>query len=680
MLGMALLVGACASRAADTGIVSADSVLGAASHGQPFQGGLALASPDGRIRVVCGLANVRGEADCFAYSVWLGDKLLIDVSQLGLVFGESGPFQQNLRIRESGRREQDQTWDVPIGKSSRARDHFRELTVALEEQAAPHRRIDVVFRAYDDGIAFRYIFPEQPGLSDFTITAERSHFKMAGDPRAYVLPLNSFTTPHEDLYVKAGIDEITPEALAGLPLLLEHPGGPWLAITEADLTDYAGMYLAGTMGHPDTLVSSLSPWPGQSDVKVTARAPHVSPWRVVMIGDRPGDLIESNLVLNLGRPSAIADTSWIRPGKISFPWLNGYVGRDLDFEPGLNTATMKHYIDFCAANGIEYHSLDGREEEGAWYGGPLFPEGPVDITTARPGLDLPEVLRYAAEKGVRLRVWLHWEALMPQIDEALAAYEQMGIEGIMVDFMDRDDQEMVGIYHEILEKAARHHLTVTFHGAFKPTGIRRTWPNLLNYEAVFNLEHNKGFRFGCPPEHNLTVPFTRMLAGPLDYHQGILRTTTEAAYRPIWRGPEMMGTVCHQLAMFVVYENYLPMVGDYPQAYIEGGGIELLAEIPVTWDETRVIDGQVGDFIIIARRSGDTWYVGSMTDGSARTLEVPLEFLGDGQFVAETWSDDPAAIHQPAAMVRRRQHVQASQTLTLTLAPAGGNVMRLSPR
>lgn len=639
-----------------------------------------LSSPDGRIEVQVTLRPGPDETDSLFYNVTFDGKAILDDSRLGLSFKEGGALG-DLAIREVTEREHDETWQVPVGKSSTARDHYREITLALEEIVLPHRRVEVIFRAYDDGVAFRYRLPEQPEMDEFEITAEASHFAVAGSPRAHVLTLNSFTTPHEEIYTTARLDEITPDALVGLPLLLEHPEGPFLAITEANLTDYAGMYLAGAAEHPGTLVTSLSPWPGQEEIKVKGETPHVSPWRVVMIGDRQGALIESNLIVNLNEPSRIEDPSWIKPGKISFPWLNGYVVKGQDFEPGVNTATMKHYIDFCAENGIEYHSLDGSEEDGAWYGGPIFPEGPlVDLTTAREGLDLQEVLDYAEEKGVRLRVWVHWKVLMPQIDKAFAAWEEMGIEGVMVDFMDRDDQEMVNFYHEMLEKAAKHHLTVNFHGAYKPTGLRRTWPNLLTREAVFNLEHNKGFRLGCTPEQNLVVPFTRMLAGPMDYHQGILRTTTEAAYRPIWKGPEMMGTEMHQIAMFVVYENYLPMVGDYPEAYEEGGGIDLLRQIPVTWDETRVVNGLVGDYITIARRKGETWFVGSMTDGTARELSLPLDFLGDGEFTAEIYRDDPEAAYQPAKFVRESREVSAGDTLDLNLAPAGGHVVRISPR
>ena len=402
-------------------------------------------------------------------------------------------------------------------------------------------------------------------------------------------------------------------------------------MTEANLTDYAGMYLAGVEGEPGTLAARLSPLPGREDgAKVLGKAPHASPWRVLMVADDPGRLIESHLVFHLSDPPAIADTSWIRPGKTTFPWWNGYVLDGVDFEPGVNTATMKHYIDFCAEHGIPYHSLDGLDI--AWYGGPIQPEGPTDVTRAAPSIDLPELLRHAKAKGVRLRLWMHWKALKPQIDEAFRTYEAWGIEGVMVDFMDRDDQEMVRFYHEMAEKAAKHHLTLTLHGAYKPTGMERTWPNVLTYEAVLNQEYNKwqppGVR-GTPPEHNLDVAFVRMLAGPLDYHQGGMRSVLPEDYQFRDKAPPVQGTRGHQLAMYVVYQNHLPMLADSPSAYRGQPGLEFLTQVPTTWDETRVLHAEVGRCLVIARRKGDAWYLGGMTAAQGRELDLPLGFLGE---------------------------------------------------
>jgi alpha-glucosidase len=411
---------------------------------------------------------------------------------------------------------------------------------------------------------------------------------------------------------------------------------------------------------------------------VTGKAPFVSPWRILMISDDPGQLLESNIILHLSDPPAIEDTSWIKPGKTTFPWWNHYVLEGVDFKPGVNTATMKHYIDFCAEQGIPYHSLDGLDI--AWYGGPIAPNGPTDVTTAAPSIDMPELLRYAKEKGVRLRLWMHWKALKPQIDEAFATYERWGIEGVMVDFMDRDDQEMVRFYHEMARKAARHHLTVTLHGAYKPTGMERTWPNVLTYEAVLNQEYNKWrgpADRGTPPAHNLDVAFIRMLAGPLDYHQGGMRNVLPENYHFRDIAPPVPGTRGHQLAMYVVYQNHLSMMADYPAAYRGQPGLKFLVEVPTTWDETRVLHAEFGKCIVIARRKGDVWYLGGMTAGEARTLTLPLRILGDGSYRAELYEDQLA--DGPTAVSLRKQIVSADKPLEVVIPRAGGFVGRLSP-
>jgi alpha-glucosidase len=296
-----------------------------------------------------------------------------------------------------------------------------------------------------------------------------------------------------------------------------------------------------------------------------------------------------------------------------------------------------------------------------------------------PEIDLPEVLSYARQKGVRLRLWLHWQAAKTHMRTAFPLYEKWGIEGVMLDFMDRDDQEMVNFLHEAVRLAAQHRLTVTMHGAAKPTGLCRTYPNLLTTEGVLNLEYNKWDSQGVPPEHEVTVPFIRMLAGPLDFHQGSFRHVWPREYEPRNVAPVVKGTRARTLASYVVFENHLPMVADYPAAYRKQPGLEFLGHVPATWDETRVLGGAVGQYITIARRSGQQWYVGSMTDGSPRQLAIPLDFLGPGQFVAEVYADDLAAPDQPSKLIFRRLEVSAGETLRTDLAPAGGHVIRLIP-
>ena len=637
---------------------------------------ITLDSPDGRLR-----ATFRLDAgDRPGFEVAYRGKPVAS-GTLGLEFAGSGPLFENLTVVGSVRREVDDTYKIAVGKASSARDHHHELVVSLEEPAPPRRRVDLAFRAFDDGVAFRYQIPGQAGpLADFVLIDERTRLTFPGETSARVLPMKNYTTSYENYYQTTPVSAIGPDRLIGLPVLMERDagkGGPWIALTEANLTDYAGMYLSGVAGEPNTLAARLSPLPGRSDgAKVIGKAPFVSPWRILMIGDDPGRLLESNLVFHLSAPSAIADPSWIKPGKTTFPWWNGYVLEGVDFKPGVNTATMKHYIDFCAEQGIPYHSLDGLDI--AWYGGPIQPNGKTDITRGAPSIDMPELLRYAAEKKVRLRLWLHWLALKPQIDEAFATYEKWGIEGIMVDFMDRDDQEMVRFYHEMASKAAKHHLTVTLHGAYKPTGMERTWPNVLSYEAALNQEYDKWEKPGepgTPPGHNLDIAFVRMLAGPLDYHQGGMRSVLPEDYRPHDKAPSVQGTRGHQLAMYVIYQNHMSMMADYPAAYRGQAGVDFMAQVPASWDETRVLVAEMGKCLVIARRKGDDWYVGGMTAPESRELALPLGFLGAGTFEARSYLDQPS--DGPNAVQRRTEVVSKGDTLRVAVPRAGGFVTRI---
>ncbi|MCO8124779.1 glycoside hydrolase family 97 protein [Stieleria sp. TO1_6] len=595
---------------------------------------------------------------------------------LGLQFGDSGLFGQRLKILESATNSQDLTYQIAVGKTESARDRHNELSVLVEEASAAHRRLQFVFRVFDDGAAFCYQIPEQPAMNEFVLTDEHTRFEFPGSPTAYVLPLKNYTTPYESYYQKLQVAEIDSDRLFGMPLLLQREltsdQSVWIGLTEAALTDYAGAYLSGVAGEPGVLTTKLSPLPGRSEgAKVLGTAPHASPWRVMMVGDDPGRLLESNLIFNLSDPPKIEDTSWIKPEKTTFPWWNHYVLEGVDFEPGVNTATMKHYIDFCAQHNIPYHSLDGLDI--AWYGGPIAPNGPTDITTAAPSIDLPQLLDYAKQKGVRLRLWMHWRALQPQIDEAFALYEKWGIEGVMVDFMDRDDQEMVRFYHEMAEKAAKHHLTLTLHGAYKPTGMERTWPNVLNYEAALNQEYNKwgnGNSKGTPPTHNLDIALIRMLAGPLDYHQGGMRNVLPVNYHFRDIAPPVQGTRGHQLGMYVVYQNHLPMMADYPSAYRDQPELDFLVQIPSNWDETHVLQAEMRKSLVIARRDGDDWWIGGMSGDDDVALTLPLAFLGDGDFELTMWIDDPES--PPTTVVQKQQTVQSSTQLEFNLPAAGG--------
>jgi alpha-glucosidase len=641
------------------------SALGTAAAAPP----VVCLSPDGSLAIEFAL-RADGAPQ---YRVRSGTADVIGWSRLGVDLADGGLLGGPCEVVEVATRSvRDEYTQVP-GKRRKVVGRASEAAIRLRETTKPNRRWEVVLRAYDDGVAFRYRFPTQEGWTELVIAGERTEFAVPAQARAFALPLNGFTTPYEKRYEVKSAGALPKDWLLGLPLLLECPGGMRAAVTEANVNDYAGLYLAPAGG--GLLAARLSPLPKEPKLAVRASLPHASPWRVVMVADRVGRLIESDLVLNLSDPCALADTSWIKTGKTTFPWWNGYYEEKTPFKPGLNTATMKYYIDFCAEAGIPYHTLDGLDNI-AWYGGTIVPYKGADPTNALPEIDLPEVLRYARAKGVRLRLWMNWQAARDYMEQSFPVYRQWGVEGVMLDFLERDDQEMYRFIRKAVKLAAANHLTIILHNCPKPTGLERTYPNLLTNEAVMNLEYDKWDKQGITPEHELTVPFTRMLAGPMDFHQGSFRTVSPEAFKPRNEAPLVMGTPCRTLASYVVYQNHLSMAADYPSAYRGNPALPVLVQIPTTWDDTRAPDGKVGEYIVIARRSGADWHVGAMTNRKARTLKLPLKFLGPGRYKAEQWADDGAADH---GLSRRETTVTAPDEMTLDMAADGGAYLTFTP-
>jgi alpha-glucosidase len=633
---------------------------------------IAVSSPDGRAQIVLSLEDDGQARAVLQYRVTYAGTEIIGSSRFGFELEEGNKLGGSCEIISVKQKPVREKYTQITGKRREVSSQASELIVTLRETAAPRRTWELALRVYDDGVAFQYRFPKQEGWDALTIARERTEFRLAPEARVFALPLNGFTTSYEKRYVVKPARELPKEWLLGLPLLAQVPGGMWAAVTEADVNEFAGQYLAPS--GDGLLTARLSPLPGDPDVAVRHPLPHSSPWRVIMLGDRVGRLVESDIVLNLSEPCAIKDTSWIKTGKTTFPWWNGFYEEDVPFTPGLNTATAKHYIDFCAEAGIPYHSLDGKENT-AWYGGPIVPYEGAEPTRGIAGLDVPQILAYARSKGVRIRLWMHWKAADTHMEKAFPLYRECGIEGVMLDFMDRDDQEMNRFVRKAVKLAADNQLTVTLHGCPKPTGLERTYPNLLTHEAVMNLEYDKWDKIGITPDHELTVPFTRMLAGPLDFHQGSFRAVKPAAFQPRNEAPLVIGTPARTLASYVVYQNHLSMVADFPTAYRGHAGLLILSAIPTTWDDTKVIDASVGEFIVIARRSGSAWYVGAMTDRSERELPVPLGFLPEGRYQAEIVTDDETARN---GLSIRKQPVQASDAIQLKLTSGGGALLRIT--
>ncbi|MGI8908351.1 MAG: glycoside hydrolase family 97 protein [Candidatus Sumerlaeaceae bacterium] len=590
-------------------------------------------------------------------------------SRLGLTLLNARPLEKGFQIADTKFAKRDATYTLPVGKTRRARDHYRELAVSLQESTGSQRKLQLVFRAYDDAIAFRYVLPAQPNVKDFKIAAENTEFHFPGDAACWALRLKSFTTAYESEYEHTSVSLVQPGAFVGLPFTVQQPGGPTVLLAEARLKDWAGMYLHGTTTGSTTLVSRLSPSPSQPSVCVQATAPHSSPWRVVLVASQPGKLIESTTILNLNDPCAIADTSWIRPGKTAWDWWSGPAAPGEKFTPGTNNDTIKHYIDFASEMGLEYMLVD----EG-WYADKNSrkkKQFDFDLTKTVPDIDLPMLIEYGRMRNVGLILWMHWITTSRQMDTVFPYLAKLGIKGVKVDFMDRDDQEMIDFYHRILSTAAKNRLLINLHGAYKPTGLTRTYPNYITQEGVMGAEYNKWSK-RVTATHNLTLPFTRMVPGPMDYTPGGFNNVTPQQFEKKSTEPMVMSTRAHQLAMFVVYESPLQMVSDFPGAYRGQPGVEFLKVVPANWDETRVLAGEIGQYIVVARRAGKRWFIGAMTNESSRKLSVPLDFLGRKSWQISQYMDGADAASKPVSIISSMKKVRAGQALELDMAPSGG--------
>ena len=608
------------------------------------------------------------------YSVTFKGKTLIKPSTLSLSFDKTDNFGKDLKISNALFSKGEDNYTLVVSKTKKVHDEYQEVTIPMQEHTGVKRLINLVVRVFNDGLAFRYEIPQQKNWTSFELTAENTTFNLAGDPTVLTAFLRNFTTPHEARHYLMPFSQIKADTLMDMPTLIEFPGNIYMAIAEAELVDYPGMYLVKYNG---MLQSRLSPLLGQGLIKVKASLPHHSPWRVLLISDRVGALIESNIITSLNAPCKIRDVSWIKSGKTDFHWWNGDVMPDTTFAPGINFNFNKYYIDFCARAGIEYHTVIGYGDV-AWYenDGIGYKPGPhSDLTKPIPGLNMQRICDYAKKKGVGIRVWVHWAALYPELEKAFTQYEKWGIKGVMIDFMNRDDQEMVNIQNRIVQVAAKHHLDISFHGAYPPTGLSRTYPNLFAREGTLNYENDKAGNV-ITPDDDISIPFTRGLAGTTDYHLGGFRAVPISKYKAHYTRPLVVGTRCHMLAMYVVLENFLQMVCDYPEAYEGQKGFGFIKEVPTTWDETRVPGAKVDRWVTIARRKGCDWYVGTINNSAPRVIHIPMNFLPAGKdFIAETYSDAPDSRQYPNRLIKQTIHVHHSDTLTVYLVAGGGQVM-----
>jgi alpha-glucosidase len=638
-----------------------------------------LSSPDHRLQVSIQIPAT-GSTERPSWSASFNGKPLLTNCFLGLQTTNDGELLAGVRVFSEHSRSVDNRVPILFGKADHAEDRFNENHFTLENPQL--RRFKVIFRCYNDAFAFRYELPKDSKANSVTISNETTSFHLEGNPTSYAQYLENYTTSHEHNVTTVPYRELKPDTLLDLPLTFSWADGTYIAITEASLRHYAGMSLMRLSGGPqrDEVVCKLTPHP--DGTKVVRPLPMQTPWRVVLVGDRPGALLESGTLYCLNEPPAIKNVSWIKPGKITFSWWNGDVYDGTRTLPILSFEMAKKYIDFCARNGIPTHSLTSDEKTvSPWYFQSAIGVAPgpdTDVTRPRADFDLPAIRKYADSKHVRLWTWVHQGALRGRVEEAFTAFEKMGWSGMMVDFFDHDDQESVEFAESILQSAARHHILIHFHGVWKPSGWQRTYPNLMNHEGALNLEYLKWSDL-CTPEHNLNLAFTRLIAGPMDYHLGGFRSLTRAEFKPRNIAPNVLGTRCHHLAMYVCFDNPNPMVADYPTAYEGQPGFDFLKLVPTWWDETRVLDGKVGELLVTARRKGNVWYLGCMSAKQARDLALTLSFLGKGRYQVDLWKDAPDAETDPNHLTTEHLNFSSNDRLKLHVALDGGFVARLTP-
>lgn len=607
-------------------------------------------------------------ADKVYYSIDLSGTPVVLESPVSISIKEAPAIGNDPKAIDKKERNVDRvvTPVVPL-KRSLIRDNFNELTITFTGGYG------LVWRAYDNGVAYRWTI-DQPGR--ITIEKEQVGIALNAQDTIYYPQEDSFLSHNERLYLRYKPSEI-PDKFASLPALAGKENGVKLWISEADLYDYAGMWIEGW---DKKGLRAVFPYYATKEeqvrdrtVKVTDRANYIAqtdgkrqfPWRVFGLAERDKDLINNEIVYLLSEDTK-QDYSWVKPGKVPWDWWNANNIYGVDFKSGINTATYKYYIDFAAKYGLEYLILD----EG-W-------SKPDDLFAINPDIDMTELLAYAKKKKVDVVLWVVWLTLEKQFDRAFEQFEKWGVKGLKVDFMQRDDQKIVNYYERVAKETAKRKMLVDFHGAYKPTGMERKYPNVITREGVMGLEHNKWSKDETPG-HNLDLPFIRMVAGPMDFTPGAMINNQQKDFQPIFNRPMSQGTRCHQLAMYVIYESPLQMLADSPSNYMgEPDAMEFLSKVPAVWKETVAVDGKVGEYLVLARQAqnGD-WYIGAMTSWTPREINIDLSFLGAGNYQASIWQDGANAGRMGSDFQKITKPVKKSDKLTLKLAPGGGFAARL---
>jgi alpha-glucosidase len=633
-----------------------------------------ILSPDGKIKV---RVELKGQV---SYSIAYENKPILLRSAINLLLGNGVNLSGKIVVQKSNISQKRSVIISPVPeKRKNIPDNYTELTILFAQP------ISLVFRVYNDGVAYRFLTHSKDSM---IVKQEIAEFNFPDAHPVYFSEVTKrdnadiYHTSFEELYKLKPLDSISEKNMIFSPTLVAPAEGPKILITESDLEDYPGMFLTGAGNN--SLKGHFAPYPLEERIAegefpqaiVTKRADYIArtkgdrsfPWRVLMIAANDKDLPANDIVYRLASPSRVKDVSWINPGQATDEWIIGVNLFNVPFKAGVNTATYKFYIDFAKRFGFERIMMDAGWSDNK------------DLFKINPDINMDEIAAYAKEKGVKLSMWTLAMTLDKQLEPALDQFNKWGVDFIMTDFMDRDDQKMVNFYHRIAEACAKHKLMIMYHGAFKPAGFGRTWPNAITREAVLGSEYNI-WSDKPTPEHDLLLPFIRMTAGPMDYEPGILDNATAKTFRPIGDKVMSQGTRCHQAAMFVVYESPIQIFSGNPsQGLMEPAFMELLGSIPTTWDTTIVLDGKVGDYIITARKKNNEWFIGAMTDWTAREFSIDLSFLENGNYEVTICRDGVNADRYPSDYVLEKKQFSSKDKLEIKMAMGGGYVVRLKRR
>ncbi len=637
-----------------------------------------LAAPDGKLVVTVSVDDV------IRWSVEDEGRTVLAPSQIAMQIGENETWGLDPRVRRVLTAKVDDTIPAPLYKKAEVEDEYSSLTLQFQGDYA------VEFRAYDDAAAYRFVSTRK---GDYTVKNEVAEFAFDGDNDVYCSYVRGnknksieqqYYNSFENSYEIEPMSKMGANRLMFLPVLVDL-GDRKVCITESDLMSYPGMYLYNPDGST-ALKGNYAPVPDEIKQgghnmlqgEVQTRKPYIAevsgarsfPWRICIVAHDDAELLDNDMVFRLSHPNVIGDTSWIKPGKVAWEWWNDWGLFGVDFKPGVNNRTYEYYIDIAARNGIEYVILD----EG-WN-----VNKKADLMQVIPEIDIKHLVDYGKERGVGIVLWGGYWAVDRDMENVFKYYSDLGVKGFKIDFMDRDDQKMVDFYERAAATAAKYNLMCDFHGAYKPCGLSRKYPNVVNYEGVNGLEQMKWSDKSLDQvTYDVTIPFIRMVAGPMDYTQGAMSNSQKAGYRASNSEPQSQGTRCRQLAMYVIFEAPFNMLCDSPTNYErEPECTQFIAEIPTVWAQTVALDGKVGQYAVLARRAGDDWYVGGMTDWNARETEVDLSFLPDGDYRMTIIKDGVNADKIARDFAIESDNVDNTKKIKIRMARGGGFAMKLT--